>query len=100
MPREMQIPPGSASPSMRAAILTPSPKISPSFTMTSPTFSKVHAALFFQGIIRLGEIVLDVDCAVDRGQRAGERGKNAVAGGPANPPSMARDEIVSDQAKG
>ena len=60
----------------------------------------MHAAIFVQGIVRLGEIVLDVDCAMDRGQRAGERGKNAVAGGPANPSAMAQDEIVGDQAKG
>jgi hypothetical protein len=60
----------------------------------------MHAAIFVQGIVRLGEIVLDVDCAMDRGQRAGEHGKNAVAGGPTNPPLMARDEIVSDQTKG
>ena len=62
--------------------------------------SKMHAAIFVQSIVRLGEVVLDIDCAMDRGQRAGERGKNAVASCPANPSSMARDEIVSDQAKG
>jgi hypothetical protein len=38
----MQIPPGSASASRRAAILTPSPKMSPSSTMTSPRLTPMR----------------------------------------------------------
>src|SRR5262252_3806403 len=46
--RETQMPPGSASASKRAAILTPSPKMSPPSRMTSPRLiphTKFDAAL-------------------------------------------------------
>jgi hypothetical protein len=46
------------------------------------------------------ELVLDVDRALDRRQRAAERSKNAVASGPADSSVMARDKSIGDQAKG
>ena len=60
---------------------------------------KLHPAIFFEVVVRTGKFILDVDRALHSRQRAAERGKNAVAGGPANSSVVLRDETVGDQAK-
>ena len=61
--------------------------------------AKLHPAIRFEGAVRRRKLVLDVDCALNRGQGAAEGGENAVAGGAANSSAMLGDETVSDQAK-
>jgi hypothetical protein len=82
MPREMQIPPGSASPSRRAAIFTPSPKkisvLQHDVADINPD-AKLHSTFFFEVVIRVSKLLLDIDRALDSRQRAAERGENAVA---------------------
>ena len=87
MPREMQIPPGSANPSKTRGNIHPVAENIPvlqHYVADIDSDAKLHATIFFQVIIRTGKFVLDVHCALDCSQRAAERRKNAVAGGPAN----------------
>ena len=62
--------------------------------------TELHPAVLLQIVVRARELVLDVDGALDRGQRAAEGGQNAVACGPANPPLVARDQTIRDQTEG
>src|SRR5215469_4823497 len=81
--REMQIPPGSASPSRRAATLTPSAKMSPSLTMTSPRFDadpKPDLAILGHSGLAIDHCALHFGAAADRVDDALELGQEAVAG--------------------
>ena len=78
-----QIPPGSASPSSRAATLTPSPKMSASSEMMSPRLIPIRNSMRRSaGFGRCAlHFALDVDGATNRVDDAGELDQEAVAGG-------------------
>ncbi len=81
---ETQMPPGSARPSSRAAILTPSPKMSPSSTMMSPRWMPMRNSMRLSGWhggVPLGHRRLDLGRAAQRVDDAGELDQQAVAGG-------------------
>ena len=61
--------------------------------------AKLHPAVFFEIVVRMRELVLDVDRALHRRQRAAERGQNAVARGAADPSLMAGDQPVGHATK-
>ncbi len=61
--------------------------------------AKLHSAIFFEVFVLVSQFILDVDGALHGRQRAAERGKNAVAGGPANSSLVPRDETICDQAE-
>ena len=80
---EMQTPPGSAIPSSRAAMLTPSPKISSSSKMISPTWMPMRNSIL--KVSRHVDIprrhrALYFDRAAGRIDGAGELDQHAVAG--------------------
>src|SRR6516164_3008082 len=78
-----QIPPGSASASSLAAMLTPSPKMSPSSMMMSPTLMpirKFDAALCRCRGVAGDHLPLQLDRTAHRIDDAGELDKQAVAG--------------------
>ncbi len=84
-------------------MLTPSPKMSPSLTMTSPTLMPMRKrmlATLVERSIGNGKIALDLDGALHRGEDAGEFGEDAVAGGTADPAAMLRDERIDDDPVG
>src|SRR6516164_5555680 len=78
-----QIPPGSASASSRAAMLTPSPKMSPSSIMMSPTLMPMRNSMrcWRYGGVAGDHLPLHLDRTAHRVDDAGELGKEAVAGG-------------------
>ena len=61
--------------------------------------AKLHSAIFFEVVVLVSQFILDVDGALDGGERAAERGKDAVAGGPANSSFVPRDETIGDDAE-
>lgn len=79
---EMQMPPGSASGSSRAAMLTPSPIRSPSLLddiAKMDTDTKLHAALGWKASVPLYHTVLHLDGASDSIDDASELDENAIA---------------------
>ena len=100
---EMQTPPGSAMPSRRAAILTPSPKISLSSMMMSPTWmpmrNSIRLVLRHVGIL-LGHAALDLDGASHRIDGAGELDQHAVAGGLDDASAMLGDGGIEKRLSG
>ena len=60
--------------------------------------AKLHAAIFFEVIVRVRQFILDIDRALDCRQCAAERGKNAVAGGSANSALVLRDKAIAAKA--
>src|SRR5260370_140313 len=77
---ETQIPPGSAKPSRRAATLTPSPKISPSSTTTSPTLMPTRNSIRRSG--GSGALVLAKAVCISAAQR---RASTTLANSTSNP---------------
>ena len=80
-------------------MLTPSPKISPSFNITSPTLMPMRNHIRRSSArvsVGLGNIMLDLDGAFYGGKNAAELGKYAVAGGAADPTAMLYDERIGD----
>src|SRR5215469_15350196 len=77
----MQIPPGSASASRRAAMLTPSPKMSPSSMMMSLTLTPMRNSIRRHGGIAGGHFALQLDGTAHGVNHTGEFNKEAVAGG-------------------
>ena len=100
---ETQMPPGSASASRRAAILTPSPKISPSSTMTSPRLIPMRNSMRSSGGPRR---VARSACRawISTAQRtastdAGELDQQAVAGGLDDATVMGGDLRIDQSAR-
>jgi hypothetical protein len=62
--------------------------------------AKLHPPIFVELVVRVSQLVLDFDRALDSRQRAAECGQNAVAGGSANSALVLRDKTIRDQAKG
>src|SRR5215469_9556821 len=95
----MQIAPGSARASNRAAMLTPSPsRLSPS-TMTSPTWTpELHRLVSGAARILCSYRGLHRNRALDGIDRAGEIGGDAVPGGIENAAVVRRDQSVDDGA--
>src|SRR4029453_14568648 len=78
----MQTPPGSAMPSSRAAMLTPSPKMSLSSMMMSPTWMpirKLDPDILWHVSVLSGHAALDLDRAACRVHRTREFYQYAVA---------------------
>src|SRR4030095_9583538 len=78
----MQTPPGSAIPSRRAAMLTPSPKISLSSTMMSPTWMPMRNSIRLTcGIVAFcsSHTALDLNGAAHRIYDTSELSEHAVA---------------------
>src|SRR5580692_2738386 len=101
-PRETQISPPLTSPSSRAATFTPSPKMSSSLTMTSPTLTPIRKRIRRPSgaFIRTLKRRLDLDRAADRVKNAGEFGEYTVAGSVRDPASMLRDQVIDNRAAG
>ena len=99
---EMQIPPGLAIPSSRAAIFTLSPSRSPPRTITSPTCTPIrnadddpqkHPGSFARGHPGLCS-------ALDGIHRARELGQDTIASRVRDPPTMVSNQPVHDLAMG
>ena len=79
---ETQMPPGSASCSSRAAMLTPSPCRSVPSTITSPRLTPMRTSMRWSSgrpCVPLRHAALDVDGAFDRVDDARELGEKPVA---------------------
>src|ERR1700694_3605407 len=100
----MQMPPGSESPSNRAAMLTPSPSRSAPSTTTSPTWMPMRNCIGSAGPRGVGfggggfRPPARRYRALDRIDRAGEIGDDAVPRGVEDPAAMPGDQAVDDGA--
>ena len=98
---EMQMPPGSAMPSRRAARLTPSPRISsPSIRMSPrwmPTRQSIRRSLGNPGI-SLGHQLLERNRTLHGAHHRGELDQHAVAGRLDDPPAMFGNERIGSGA--
>src|ERR1700754_4506956 len=92
--RETQMPPTSAMPSSRAAILTPSPSKSPSRSTTSPIVMTMRKLMWRLGEVAGAGAFLDVDRAPQGFDRAGEFSQHGVARGVEDSAAITADEIV------
>lgn len=83
----MQMPPGSASFSSRAAMFTTSPWIVPPSEITSGGLSQFgdHALVFRQAGVPFGQPRLHLNCALYGIDHTGELYRQTVAGGAADP---------------
>jgi hypothetical protein len=99
----MQIPPGSARPSIRAANVDPIAEDIAALQHDVADIdadAKPHATIFGKGLVGLSNITLNGDRAFYGGKNAAELGEYAVAGCAADPASMQPDERVGDGTMG
>ena len=99
---DRQIPPGSLIPSSRAAILTPSPRRSPSASSTtSPRWMPVRTSMRRSGgtaALRSTSPFVDLDRAADRLDHAAELDDHPVAHPLDDPPAMGLDGRIEQFA--
>jgi len=93
--------PGSASASSRAAMLTPSPKMSAPSTITSPRLTPIRSSRRRSG--GMGSLMMRATCCASTAQLSAsttlqEIGQQAVACRTDNPPAVCRDQRVDGGA--
>src|SRR3984885_1933101 len=101
--RETQMPPASARPSRRAAMLTPSPTqvaVTLHHVSDRDADTKAHLAAGRIGHVPGAQAFLDIDGASHRFDGAWKFGENGVTGGVENPAAGSRDKIIGDRPVG